>query len=94
MARSNARAGPSQPSQTQRTRAGRARVEDEDEEEEENNDNEDEEEEEEMAMNVDHDDEPGSVRYDIDLLNKRKETLLNYRGYCRNSLVELTISFV
>ena len=69
MARSNARAGPSQPSQTQRTRAGRVRIEDEEEEEEEeNNDNEDDEEEEvAMAMDVDHDDEPGSVRYRIDV---------------------------
>ena len=71
MARSNARAGPSQPSQTQRTRAGRVRIEEEEEEEEEEiNDNEDEEEEEEVAMNVD-DDEAGSVRYRI-LCEKKK----------------------
>ena len=53
MARSNARAGPSQPSQTQRTRAGRARVEDVvpvEEEEEENSDTEDEEED--VAMDL------------------------------------------
>jgi hypothetical protein len=62
MARSNARAGPSQPSQTQRTRAGRALMEDDEEQDEEegNNDNEDDEEEE-VAMDVD--DEADSVRY-------------------------------
>ena len=92
MARSNARAGPSQPSQTQRTRAGRVRIEVEEEEgEEENNDNEDEEEE--VAMDVD-DEEPGTVGT-IYLLDEKEKKLLKYRvGYCRNSVVELTISFV
>lgn len=62
MARSNARAGPSQPSQTQRTRASRGRIEEvvlpDEQEEEEINDNEDEDEE--VAMDVD--DESDSVR--------------------------------
>ena len=72
MARSYARAGPSQPSQTQRTRAdGRVRVEDvvrEDQDEEENSDNEDEEEEEEEGaaarMDVDND-QADSVRLSV-----------------------------
>ena len=74
MARSNARAGPSQPSQTRRTRADRVRIEDEEQEDEENND--DDEEEEEVAMDVD--DEADSVRYRMPFGQRRK--LLKYRG--------------
>jgi hypothetical protein len=79
MARSNARAGPSQPSQTQRTRAGRVRIEDvvpEEQDEEENSDNEDEEEE--VVMDVDE--EAGSVRIVVCLWIKKKKVYLNIGG--------------
>ena len=89
MARSYARAGPSQPSQSQRTRAGRARMEEDVSEEQE----EDEDEEEEVAMDLE-DDEAESVRI-VCLLDKKKreERLLTIEN-CRSLVVELTISFV
>ena len=93
MARSNARAGPSQPSQTQRTRAGRVRIEDvvpEDQDDEENSDNEDEEEEEEEVAPMDVDDEAETVRY----RPFGEKIFLNYWRDCRSSVVELTISYV
>ena len=91
MARSNARAGPSQLSQTQRTRASRVRIEEEEEEEEEESNENEDDEEEDVAMDVDEDD-AGSVRYH--LLDKREKVYLIIAWNYRNSLVQLTISFV